>query len=126
MNAANDRCDTPLHWAVLAQSEQQLGSNKIAMLIERGAHVNVADEQGETPLHLASRLNKKEHTNALMEAHADVFAFDKEGHSACHRAEMSYSEVQLLLWKKLEAIASSVRLSFVFLSIVCQSFVGGK
>ncbi len=73
---------TPLHVAagggfsgVVSRKYAQL----VRLLIERGAHVNVQDEFGQTPLHRAAATNNSEAVAILLEKFADPYIEDNHG-----------------------------------------------
>ena len=50
-------------------------------LLRRGADPNIADEDGCTPLHVASRMKNEAAIDILCDRDADVNAFDKDGNT---------------------------------------------
>ena len=64
---------TPLHWAVIAGR-----TNLVFWLVEKGADVNVVDQQGMTPLHKAAVFNRVTCAEALLAAGADISAFGRK------------------------------------------------
>ena len=58
MNAQDSvNSETPLHKAVLNSSVRLL---IVKLLVEHGADANIANNKGDTPLHYAVRLNRKD------------------------------------------------------------------
>ena len=55
---------------------------KVTAILKKGANVNVADEQGRTPLILASEQGHLDIVQSLLRAEADIHAIDKRGHNA--------------------------------------------
>ncbi|XP_064396022.1 E3 ubiquitin-protein ligase HACE1-like [Halichondria panicea] len=56
----------------------------LGVLLKKGAHVNVQDKIGSTPLHLAARNGHKKCVQKLVEAGADIRVHDNEGLTALH------------------------------------------
>ena len=67
---------------MVPESNQRLA----AALIEAGADVNAMDENGETPLHLATDAGEASLVALLLEAGADVNACEEYGRSLVHLA----------------------------------------
>ena len=80
--ACYGRGRTPLHQAALwARTE-----NIVNAMIAEGANVNVQDQSGWAPLHLAARNGKTEAVNALLAAGAEINARDNGGQTPLHWA----------------------------------------
>ena len=72
---------TPLYWAVL-----QGHIDTVKLLLDRGAEVDKADNNGITPLHWAAKIGYKEMLQLLLNGGARVDTADKQGSTALHRA----------------------------------------
>jgi len=83
-NVTNPFGRTPLHFAVLADSNEL-----VALLLEKGADANVKDKNGETALHLAASLCRPEIVKLLLGNKADVNAKTKGGWTPLRCAEES-------------------------------------
>lgn len=69
----------------LVHSAANTGSaDCLALLLRKGALVNVQDRIGVTPLHLAARNGHKKCVQKLVEAGADISVHDNEGLTALH------------------------------------------
>ncbi|WP_353275787.1 ankyrin repeat domain-containing protein [Wolbachia endosymbiont (group A) of Pipizella viduata] len=65
----------------------------IKLLIRKGAKVNIENNSGETPLHLAAFYGKVENVKVLLEEGADVNARNGKRNTALHYASlMGYEE----------------------------------
>ena len=91
---------TALHWAVYASRPEEIHSYRtisgphetiyvarkdaplVDLLLARGAPVNVAEKDGETPLHRAVMFGALPATTALLAAGADPTLRDREGQTA--------------------------------------------
>jgi len=71
VNVANEKGDTPLHWAITTGR-----SDLIELLIEKGANLNARNMKGLTPLHGAVYMNQKDNAHVLIMFGADVHAKD--------------------------------------------------
>ena len=78
---------TPLHYAVNSPA-------RVRALIQAGAHVNVSDSNGITPLHIAS---DPESVLLLARAGANVAAMDHAGLTPLHHALEDPSRVEALI-----------------------------
>ena len=56
-------------------------NNLIAILIGLGGSINLQDDEGCTPLHVASRLQNEEGTKILIELGADTTILDRKGNT---------------------------------------------
>ncbi len=72
---------TVVHFSVGYQAADILD-----LLIARGADVNIADDRGITPLHIAAQKNNRDITLALLRAGARINAKDQSGRSAADHA----------------------------------------
>lgn len=105
------RCRTPLHYAV----EYKHAQKRITELRSSGANISSQDEQGWTPLHMASRYDISESVINLLDAGAHVDVLDDLGMTPLHHCAFSFkwtqqypSPAMLLL---IEAGASSSSLN---------------
>ncbi|MCK5341788.1 MAG: ankyrin repeat domain-containing protein, partial [Candidatus Heimdallarchaeota archaeon] len=57
------------------------GKNTVQFFIDKGISVNVKNEAGKTPLHLACASNELEKTKTLIKNNADINAMDHEGNT---------------------------------------------
>lgn len=75
-------------------------SDMVQLLIERGANVNLRDNFGTTPLHVACGSNKPDIVNLLLDAGADINAFDNDNESTAtpiFLVEGNYELIKLLI-----------------------------
>ncbi len=71
---------TPLHWTVYRSFKDN--HLLIRHLVERGAQLNVQDEEGNTSLHLAVRCGHLEAVKTLLQLGAQREIRNKEGYLA--------------------------------------------
>lgn len=84
VNALNQWHQTPL-WLVSWQPE--VDTTQIAhSLVSNGANVNLADENGNTPLHMAARAGRYRMVAYLLEAGARVTATNEQGRTPLYLA----------------------------------------
>jgi hypothetical protein len=98
-----------LHLAVL-------NAKLVDALLKKGAHVNIQDSEGSTPLHWAVVARKSQSVELLLEAGADIKIRDKAGHRAIdyvippigeiRRLHPAYSDAECA--KVLELIESNL------------------
>jgi len=60
----------------------------LRLLVRHGAHLNVHDYDGQTPIHIASRHSNIQILHELVRAGADWRAVDHLGRSAIHHASL--------------------------------------
>lgn len=79
---------TPLHFAADAgPNNSENGGTEVAkLLIDAGADVNVAREDGQTPLHIVAKNFHVGVAKLLLDAGANVNVVDKKGRKPCERA----------------------------------------
>ena len=65
---------TPLHYAAYYNQ-----IDAVKFLIEKGANVHIADEQGDTPLLLAAMVDNKDTINVLVDSGADINIPNRNG-----------------------------------------------
>ncbi|HOZ49572.1 MAG TPA: ankyrin repeat domain-containing protein [Candidatus Hydrogenedentes bacterium] len=86
------RGKTPLHYAVTyGQAEV------VALLLDRGAQVNVTDGTGMTPLHMAATLNRLDEAELLLAHGADIEARDVFGDTPLHAAVL-FEQTPMIAW----------------------------
>ncbi|CAG8972231.1 hypothetical protein HYALB_00001629 [Hymenoscyphus albidus] len=87
--------NTPLHNAVYCGS-----SNATKLLISLGAKVNAADNQGDTPLHVAANRDGRynECVSALLDNGSNLTVVNKRGHTPWHVAAKYGSKATLVLF----------------------------
>jgi hypothetical protein len=56
----------------------------LSLFLKKGIHINVTDDSGVTPLHLAARNGHKKCVHRLIECGADIHIQDKDGLTAVH------------------------------------------
>ena len=91
VNCKDDGGCCPLHFA--AEGEKEL----IILLLENGAHVNVINIAGETPLMNAIKFGDSECVKLLLQAGGDVHAKDGAGRDLMYYAEASNSSATVAL-----------------------------
>ena len=62
-------------------------NNLIAILIALGGNINKQDDEGSTPLHVASRLENKEGSSILLALGADATILDRKGKNHLQQAD---------------------------------------
>jgi ankyrin repeat protein len=87
LNLPDDTGSTPLH---LAASYCRL--DVVALLLDKGAKVNIKAQDGATPLHLAAQQGCADVVKLLLARHADVNARDKDHRTPLGRAEAWHQE----------------------------------
>ena len=80
---SSDRCNV-LHYAAMTGD-----LDRVKLLLEKGADVNLADKYDRTPLHFAASSDNLELVKYLVEQGADVNAKDNEESSVLHEAAFS-------------------------------------
>ena len=105
INARNNDGETALH---LIASASYLGQEVLAdYLITKGAKVDLQNNNGETPLLVASQLGHDECVDIFIDCNANLLAVDFNGYTALHMA-VAYNRtetVKLLLQKGADANA---------------------
>lgn len=79
INLTDEKGNTVLHDVVGSAYCDKDTVKKMRWLISMGANVNIPNNDGETPLHLAMGLHAIECINFLLDQGADLFALDKKG-----------------------------------------------
>ncbi|TVS84483.1 hypothetical protein COM43_004760, partial [Wolbachia pipientis] len=79
--------NTVLHLAAYLSDEKA-----IKLLIEKGAEINIENNNGDRPLHLAAFYGKVENVKVLIEGGANVNAMDDGGYTALHSASLMSCE----------------------------------
>jgi len=75
-------------------------TNALITLIEKGADINTANTDGQTPLIVASKLGEEKTVELLLSKKANVFHRDKHNSTALHEAiKNNYSNIAELLIK---------------------------
>ncbi len=91
LDAQNARGETPLVMAGLIAND--VGTQ---ILLDLGAHPNIATEKGETPLRIAASSNRPRIVHSLMEKGAEP-DFSKEGrYTALHAAAVRLSDIEAI------------------------------
>lgn len=89
---------TPLHWAT-----DNGHSDAVALLLERGASVNVQNESGDTPLHVAALFGHKSIIQILVDAGANLKVKNENNQTPKELARAEKKKGAYSLLKKLEA-----------------------
>ena len=79
--------------------EMAAAGKMVRELIRRGADVNAADVSGRTPLMMAAMHGWADAIRALLEAHANVRAHDRAGHTVLDFVDPAQTEVVRVLQK---------------------------
>lgn len=96
VNARTSHRETPLHFVASVEPAGHSTLSDIARaLIRSGANVHAENEQGQTPLHLASISGNAFLAQVLIEAGAKVSYKDKKGRTPLHRA-LKYRKNQMI------------------------------
>ena len=96
--------NTPLHFASIYDWD-----GMVAVLLAAGAQVNARSLDGETPLHVAARMNRNPAVVAqLVEGGADLNARDRNGNTPLHASRDNGSSAVPLLLLELGADPSRV------------------
>ena len=69
--------NTMLHIAI----QNGIDTVTIGKIIDRGANVNTRNRDGDTPLHIATRLNRRENCEYILSRGADIFSANAAGDS---------------------------------------------
>ncbi|SPJ72943.1 uncharacterized protein FTOL_02672 [Fusarium torulosum] len=103
---------------VLASADHYWQVEGLRYLLDRGADVNILDENGQTPLHVAAKGFQHEYhdvqgfwrllaVQALLDQGADMNILDQEGLSALHKASVAPDITRELLSRGADAKAGA-------------------
>ena len=102
INAADEKGETPLHYALPGLLDKAV----VDVLIKNGADVNARNAEGQTPLHAALRQGfSSEIVEALLDAGANPNAVDDSGTSIVQLAASSVEALDLLKSVKANLLA---------------------
>ena len=76
LDAKDNERDTPLMWAITSKINTV---DKVSLVLEYGANVNVLNSDGMTPLHLATKLDNLAVVKLLVNKEANVNAINNDG-----------------------------------------------
>ncbi|KFZ20754.1 hypothetical protein V502_02998 [Pseudogymnoascus sp. VKM F-4520 (FW-2644)] len=93
----------------LTRAARRWGKVIMQMLIDGGADINAATDEGETALHLAALAGLGDILQVLLEARADVTARTKNGDTPLCRAESGRLEILAELRRRLDYAGLSIR-----------------
>ena len=93
-NLRNRHGQTPLH--VIRYSERGTEKRMVELLVNKGTDRTAADENGKTPIHVASRAGDTESLAILVKNPEDLNLRDKKGRYALHFAAQSGNEDAVL------------------------------
>ena len=100
VNVRSESRSTPLHWALRGHDFKD-GSviSVLRLLLEQGADINAQNQDGRTPLHMASFDRALEVVRLLLEHGADVEVKNKYGRTPLHLASFdgALEVIRLLL-----------------------------
>lgn len=82
---------------------------RIQLLVELGADVNLQDEEGRTPLNLAASKGNKELARILIDAGADVNIEDIYGKKPLHIAALNKKDTTLIALMILQSLGVNRR-----------------
>lgn len=94
--------DSLLHWAASFGN-----SNAVKILTNKRALVNIANNDGQTPLHIACKNANQEVISALLEVGADPTLADKNGKDCLDKCPMSEDEIAAMREKQQEAVGAA-------------------
>lgn len=99
VNSVVDRGRTPLHYSVMG-NDNEVVTKKIELFLSCGADINVADEEGNTPLYCAVDWNWENNAvDMLIAAGASINKANKEEntplHAACFRENIKAAKTLL-------------------------------
>ena len=102
VNARSESGSMPLHWALRGHNLKD--GSVLRLLLENGANVNAQNQDGRTPLHVASFDGVLEVVRLLLEHGADVEVKDKYGETALQDATYSRHDeiIKLLCGETIE------------------------
>ncbi|ELR18454.1 chain a, 4ank: a designed ankyrin repeat protein [Acanthamoeba castellanii str. Neff] len=95
VNVRNEKGQTPLYWACELKSDS--GVELAALLIKHGADVNLPEDHGFTPLHLAAYIGNVSVVRLLLESGALVNKGNKSQSTALHLASRNGHEAAVAL-----------------------------
>jgi len=95
VNVRNEKGQTPLYWACELKSDT--GVELAALLIKHGADVNLPEDHGFTPLHLAAYIGNVSVVRLLLESGALVNKGNKSQSTALHLASRNGHEAAVAL-----------------------------
>ena len=102
VNHRNDQGGTPLHYACAALVDSPVC---VAMIMSRGAKVNVQDHRKNTPSMVAAFFNKPRILEYLIENGADLMLRNNEDKDAYDVAdEREFAETRAIIGRALERI----------------------
>ena len=93
-NLRNRYGQTPLH--AIQYSKERTAKKMVELLVHKGAVRTAADENGKTPVHVASRAGDVESLAILVKSPEDLNLRDKKGRNALHLAAQSGNEDAVL------------------------------
>ncbi len=107
-NETNVYGSTPLHAAIKPHGavvgfgmRTPTASHSVVLLVDRGAHIDMSDNEGRTPLHLAAQMADEASVQILLDRGANIKAEDSEGLLPLDHAAISGSlQVFSLLFKR--------------------------
>ena len=100
-NGTNVYGSTPLHVALNAEKEVHGASQTVQLLVDAGADVEMSDNEGRTPLHLAAQMADEASIQILLNGGVNIKAEDSKGLLPLDHAALSGSlHVFSILFKR--------------------------
>jgi len=99
LNVQDEEGDSILHWAI----REGRADNLVCLLNRGGIQVNIKNEDGETPLHLASAIGDEGMVELLLASKADANARDNNGLTPLDEALEHHQGIAKMIYRSMKA-----------------------